>query len=127
VWILHAAYAWIVVYLALCGLSALGFVAGSFTTHALTTGAIGSLTLGMMTRTARGHTGRPLLADKFEVMMFVLIQLAAFVRVFCGLAAPASYMLSIEVSGLLWAAAFGLYAVRYWPVLTRVRLDGKPG
>lgn len=127
VWILHAAYAWIVVHLALRGLSALEFVAGSLTTHALTTGAIGGMTLGMMTRTARGHTARPLLADKFEIAMFVVIQLAAFVRVFCGLAAPASYMLSIELSGLLWAAAFGLYAIRYWPVLTRARLDGKPG
>lgn len=31
------------------------------------------------------------------------------------------------LSVLLWAAAFGLYVVRYWPVLTRPRLDGKPG
>jgi uncharacterized protein involved in response to NO len=36
-------------------------------------------------------------------------------------------MAGVELSGLLWAAAFGLYAVRYWPVLTRPRLDGKPG
>jgi uncharacterized protein involved in response to NO len=27
----------------------------------------------------------------------------------------------------LWAAAFGIYAVRYWPVLTRSRVDGQPG
>jgi uncharacterized protein involved in response to NO len=36
-------------------------------------------------------------------------------------------MVSVQVSALLWAAAFGVYAVRYWPVLTRSRLDGKPG
>jgi uncharacterized protein involved in response to NO len=105
----------------------LDLVAGSFATHALTAGAIGGLTLGMMTRTARGHTGRPLLADKSETAMFALIQLAALVRVFWGIASPGSYMLSVELSGLLWAAAFGLYAIRYWPVLTRARLDGKPG
>ena len=127
VWILHAGYAWIAVHLALRGLSALDLVAGSFATHALTAGAIGGLTLGMMTRTARGHTGRPLLADKSETAMFALIQLAALVRVFWGIASPGSYMLSVELSGLLWAAAFGLYAIRYWPVLTRARLDGKPG
>lgn len=34
---------------------------------------------------------------------------------------------TIAANVLLWAAAFGLYAVRYWPVLTRTRLDGKPG
>jgi uncharacterized protein involved in response to NO len=127
VWILHAAYAWIVIHLALRGLSAAGLVAESIATHALTIGAIGGLTLGMMTRTARGHTARPLVADKFEVTMFVLVQVAAVARVFCGIALPASYLLSVQLSGLLWAAAFGLYAIRYWPVLTRARLDGKPG
>lgn len=127
VWILHAAYGWIVVYLALRGLTALDVLAGSFATHAFTVGAIGGLTLGMMTRTARGHTGRPLKADVFEVVMFLLIQIAAIVRVFGGIVSPRLYVVSIQLSGLLWAAAFGLYAIRYWPVLTRPRLDGKPG
>ena len=127
VWILHAAYAWIVVHLALRGLSALELLAGSTAIHALTVGAIGGLTLGMMTRTARGHTARPLLADGFEVAMFLLIQVAALVRVFGGIALPGLYLASIQLSALLWAAAFGLYAVRYWPVLTRARMDGKPG
>ena len=127
VWILHAAYAWIVTHLALRGLSALQLLPGSYATHALTVGAIGGLTLGMMTRTARGHTARPLIADGFELAMFLLIQVAAIVRVFGGIASPGLYMKSIQLSALLWATAFGLYAVRYWPVLTRPRLDGKPG
>lgn len=127
VWILHAAYAWIILHLALRGLFALELMAGSYATHALTVGAIGGLTLGMMTRTARGHTGRPLVADGFEITVFLLIQVAAVVRVFGGIASPELYREGIQVSALLWAAAFGLYAVRYWPVLTRPRLDGKSG
>ena len=127
VWILHAAYAWIVTHLALRGLSALELLPGSYATHALTVGAIGGLTLGMMTRTARGHTARPLIADGFELAMFLLIQGAALIRVFGGIAAPGLFMVSIQLSALLWSAAFGLYAVRYWPILTRPRLDGKPG
>jgi len=127
VWILHAAYAWIVVYLALRALSAAGWLGESFAIHALTVGAIGGLTLGMMTRTARGHTARPLVADRFELAMFLLIQVAAAIRVFGGMASPETYLASVQLSGLLWSAAFGLYAVRYWPVLTRPRLDGKPG
>jgi uncharacterized protein involved in response to NO len=127
VWILHAAYAWIVVHLALRSLFALELLTGSYAIHALTVGAIGGLTLGMMTRTARGHTGRPLIADGFEITMFLLIQVAAVVRVFGGIASPGLYRSSVQLSALLWAAAFGLYAVRYWPVLTRPRLDGKPG
>jgi uncharacterized protein involved in response to NO len=126
VWILHAAYAWIVIHLALRALAAMGWLGESYAIHALTVGAIGGLTLGMMTRTARGHTGRPLTADGFEFAMFALVQIAAAVRVF-GSMAPSAYLASVQLSGLLWAAAFGLYAVRYWPVLTRSRLDGKPG
>ena len=85
VWVLHAAYAWIVVHLALRGLTALDLIGGSVAAHALTVGAIGGMTLGMMTRTARGHTGRPLVADGFELAMFWLIHIAAVIRVFAGL------------------------------------------
>lgn len=127
VWILHAAYAWIVVYLVLRAFSGYGWLAGSYAVHALTVGAIGGLTLGMMTRTARGHTARPLLADGWELTCFLLIQVAALVRVFGGMVSASLYLPSIQVSGVLWAIAFGIYAVRYWPVLTRPRLDGKPG
>lgn len=127
VWILHAAYVWIVLHLALRALSAVGWLADSYAIHALTVGAIGGLTLGMMTRTARGHTARPLVADSCELTCFLLIQAAALVRVSGGLASPALYLPAIQISGMLWAAAFGLYAVRYWPVLSRPRLDGQPG
>lgn len=127
VWILHAAYAWIVVHLALRGLSGAAGFAASYATHALTVGAIGSLTLGMMIRTARGHTARPLLADNWELACFLLIQAAAIARVFGGMFSPVLYLPSLQFSGVLWAAAFGLYAVRYWPVLSQPRLDGRPG
>ena len=127
VWILHAAYAWIVIHLALRGLSAFDLFTPSLATHALTVGAIGGLTLGMMTRTARGHTGRPLQADRYELAAFVFVQLAAFARVIGGMASPGLYVASVQFAGLFWAAAFGLYAVRYWPVLTRPRLDGQSG
>ena len=59
-WILHVSYAWIVVHLALRGLAGIDLLAPGLATHALTVGAIGGLTLGMMTRTSRGHTARPL-------------------------------------------------------------------
>jgi uncharacterized protein involved in response to NO len=127
VWILHAAYAWIVAHLALRGLSELGLTSGSLATHALTIGAIGGLTIGMMTRTARGHTARPLQADGYEIASYVLVQFAAIIRVVGGMVISGLYVASVQLSGVLWAAAFALYAIRYWPVLTRPRLDGKPG
>ena len=127
VWVLHVAYGWIVIYLVLRGFAALGMVAELFAVHALTIGAIGGMTIGMMTRTARGHTGRPLAPDRFEIACYVLVALAAAVRVFGGMWLPGAYVATVVVSGACWSAAFALYAVRYWPVLTRSRLDGKPG
>jgi uncharacterized protein involved in response to NO len=127
VWILHAAYAWIVVYLLLRALAAIGLVSPPLAVHALTIGAIGGLTIGMITRTARGHTGRVLVADRFEVACYVLVQLAAIVRVFGGLFVPDVYVQTVVVSAICWSAAFAIYAVRYWPILSRSRIDGKPG
>jgi uncharacterized protein involved in response to NO len=108
-------------------LSAWDFVASPLAVHALTIGTIGGMTMGMMTRTARGHSGRPLIADRFEVACYVLIQLAAVIRVFGGMALPDFYRATVVASGLCWSAGFALYAIRCWPMLTRPRLDGKPG
>jgi uncharacterized protein involved in response to NO len=127
VWVLHGAYAWIVIHLLLRALAAAGWVAEPLALHALTLGAIGGLTIGMITRTARGHTARPLKADGYEATAYLLVFAAALARVFGPMLLPAHYLACVQASGLLWVAAFGLYAVRYWPVLTRPRLDGKPG
>lgn len=127
VWVLHLGYGWIPVHLAMRAFAEAGSIPSPLATHALTAGAIGGMTLGMMTRTARGHTGRPLEADAFEITCYLLGFAAACVRVFLPLAVAGTYLGAIFVSGVLWSAAFALYAVRYWPILTRPRVDGKPG
>jgi uncharacterized protein involved in response to NO len=127
VWVLHAAYLWIPVHLALRAAGTLGWIPPSTATHALTVGAIGGLVIGMMTRTARGHTARPLQADRFDVACYALVLLAAVVRVGVALLAPSWWMHAVTGSAALWSAGFALYALRYWPVLSRARMDGKPG
>ncbi|NCT83788.1 MAG: NnrS family protein [Comamonadaceae bacterium] len=127
VWVLHLAYLWLPLHLLLRALAELGWVMPSLATHALTVGAVGGLVIGMMTRTARGHTGRPLRADRWEVAGYALVAAAAVVRVGLPLLAPAQTVQAALVSALLWSAGFGLYALRYWPVLSRPRVDGKPG
>ncbi|MGH7065137.1 MAG: NnrS family protein [Stellaceae bacterium] len=127
VWILHAGYAWIPLHLALRALSEFDLVSSPIATHALTVGAIGGLTLGMMTRTARGHTGRPLQADAWEIGAYASVSMAAVIRVLVPLALPKLYAIAVVASALLWSAAYAIYTVRYWPVLTRPRIDGKPG
>ncbi len=126
-WVLHASYAWIVVHLAMRGLAAFELVPPALGTHALTIGAIGGLTLGMMTRTSRGHTARPLKAGRRETAAYGLVHLAAFARVVLPLLWPEGYVPLVVASGLLWSAAFALFTVVYFPILTRPRLDGQPG
>jgi uncharacterized protein involved in response to NO len=125
--VLHLAYLWVPVHLALRALAALGVVAPSTAVHALTVGAMGGLIIGMMTRTARGHTGRPLRADRFDMACYALVALAAAVRVVLPLVAPGLTLWAVELSALAWSAAFALYALRYAPSLWRARADGKPG
>ena len=126
-WILHLSYAWIVVHLAMRGLSELLPVPPVLATHALTVGAIGGITLGMMTRTARGHTARPLATGPAEVWAYSLVQAAAVVRVLAPLAVPSAYVASVAVSAVLWGLAFTIFTLTYLPILSRPRLDGKPG
>jgi uncharacterized protein involved in response to NO len=126
-WILHLSYAWVVVHLLLRGLAGLDLVSPALATHALTVGVIGGLTLGMMTRTARGHTARPLQVGPWETAAYVLVHAAAVVRVLIPLLLPGSYVALIAVSGVLWSAAFAIFTVVYIPILTRPRLDGQPG
>jgi uncharacterized protein involved in response to NO len=127
VWVLYGAYVWVPVHFALRALAELGAVPSPSATHALTVGAIGGLIIGMMTRTARGHTARPLRADRVDTTCYVLVLLAAVTRVAVPLAAPELLLLAVQWSAALWSAGFGLYAARYWLVLTRARVDGKPG
>jgi uncharacterized protein involved in response to NO len=127
VWVLHLAYLWVPVHLLLRLLAELGVVAPSMAIHALTVGAVGGLVIGMMTRTAKGHTGRPLRADAWDTAAYVLVALAALVRVLLPWVAPSLTLQAILGSAALWSAGFGVYALRYWPVLTRPRLDGRPG
>lgn len=126
-WILHLSYAWIVVHLAMRGLSEFLLVPPVLATHALTVGAIGGMTLGMMTRTARGHTARPLSTGPAEIWAYSLVHAAAFVRVLVPLALPVAYMATVAASAALWAIAFAIFTLSYLPVLSRPRLDGKPG
>ena len=127
VWVLHAAYLWIPLHLALRVGAAFGWVNPSLATHALVAGAAGGLIIGMMTRTALGHTARPLKADRVDTVCYVLVLAAGVVRVFVPLVAPAWTIGAVLVSAALWSGGFALYAVRYAPRLWRPRLDGRPG
>ncbi len=121
VWILHLGYGWLAAGLALLGAAVvLPQVAVSAGVHALTAGAIGTMTLAVMTRASRGHTGRPLAADGATLGIYLAILLAGAFRVaapFSGGAMPAM----LVVSAALWTAAFGGFALGYGPMLATPR------
>lgn len=125
VWILHVGYAWVIVGLLLMGFSALNILAFSTALHALTAGAIGSMTLGMMCRVSLGHTGRNLTAGKLTTLSFTLMQIAALLRVFGPIISPSQTTLWIVSSAMLWTICFGLYVLIHAPMLWQLRPDGK--
>lgn len=126
-WVLHLAHGWIPVGLLLIGLSQLGWVSRSAAVHALAVGAMGGLIMGMITRTALGHTGRMLIAGTAETVSYALISCAALVRVGSVLWLPQYTANANMLAAALWSAAFALYFVRYLPWLIRARPDGRPG
>ena len=87
---------------------------------------IGGLTLGMMTRTSRGHTARPLQVGPWETAAYVLVHLAAVARVLLPLVLPQSYVALIVLSGFLWGAAFAIFTLVYFPILSRRASTASP-
>ena len=125
--ILHAAYAWIPLGLTLLALAQIGLVSVSTGVHALAVGATGGLIIGMLSRTARGHTGRPLVPSKAEVLAYALVMLAAVLRVLLPLLLPSLYAVSLVAAAVAWSVAFVIYLWIFTPWLVSTRLDGKDG
>jgi uncharacterized protein involved in response to NO len=125
-WILHLSYAWIVVGFLLLAAAELGALPISAALHALTVGSMAGLIIGMITRTALGHTGRPLKAGSAETTMYVLVQVGAVARL-CAALAPAVREHALLAATLCWSAAFLLYLAVYGPYLYRTRIDGRDG
>lgn len=121
---LPLSYLWIPIHLFLRGY--LGGAPGVLTpaaAHALFVGAMAGLMLSMMTRSALGHTGRPLRAGWAEITCFVSIQLAAVLRVAGPWVMPDQLGLPIVLSATLWCAAFATFAFSYAPILIRPRIE----
>lgn len=119
VWVLHLSYAFVplgAIALGLAGLIGTGTAAAQ---HLWMAGAIGSMTLAVMTRATLGHTGQPLLADRWTLMIY----LALLGSVAARIGADAVPMLT-DVAGALWLLAFGGFAVVYGRLLLREKPKG---
>ena len=126
-WVLHLSYAWIPVGLGLLALAQINLLAVSLGLHALAVGTTGGLIIGMITRTARRHTGRTLQVAPAEVLAYVLVALAAVMRVLMPLLWPDLLLVWLIGAAAAWSVAFAIYVFIYAPWLTQTRLDGKDG
>jgi len=124
-WILHAGHLWLVAGLLTLGMHGFGLVENpSLALHMLAAGCIGSMTIGMMSRVALGHTGRPIVATDPVTLSFWIMQAAALVRCLAILMQDENYNLWMAGSGVLWALAFIIYLAVYTPMLSGSRPDG---
>lgn len=122
VWSLHAGYAWLGLGLLLIGLSILfpAAVPRTAGVHALTAGAVGAMTLAVMTRASLGHTGRARTADRATQAIYLAVNAAALFRVAAAFV-PEAYAALLGLSAVFWSAAFGGFAVAYGPMLVQPR------
>ena len=128
VWILHAAYLWLPIGLALKGIYGLaGPTWAIHSLHALGAGAAGTMIMAVMTRASLGHTGRPLTVTKPIVAAYCLLLLAVCIRVFGQSVFPGAYLSVVTTAGALWVTSFSLFLWVYGPILVSPRVDGKPG
>ncbi|WP_263053787.1 NnrS family protein [Defluviicoccus vanus] len=121
-WILHVAFLWVPVGLALLAITAFGgAVPPSAGLHALTGGAIASMILAVMTRATLGHTGHDLHAGPSTTVIYLLVLVAGISRVWASLE-PQLFTPLLITSALAWVAAFGVFLGVFGPVLVRPRV-----
>jgi uncharacterized protein involved in response to NO len=127
-WVLHVGHAFVALGLLLRAAAAMTpYVPPSAAIHALTAGAIGTMTIGMMTRVALGHTGRMLAVSRTIATAFVLVIAGTGLRIVAAWIPASLYTSLLSAAGLSWAAGFAIYTAVYAPMLFAPRVDGKPG
>ena len=121
--VLHVGYAWLALALLILGSANLGLgLHPEDAVHALTTGAVGVMTLGVMTRASLGHTGRIKHAGALTVIIYLLVNLGALLRVFgTSLSFPGA--LALSVAAVCWSGAYVLFAAVFGPMLFSPSLD----
>lgn len=88
--------------------------------HAWTAGAIGTMTLAIMTRASLGHTGHRLIAGPLTQLVYVAVVVAALARIAATFSTNSATLL-LYIAGCAWIAAFWSFAIGYGPLLAKAR------
>ena len=119
---LHFGMAMLGIGLGLWGLSLLGWGSEVAALHVVGIGAVGGMTLAVMSRAILGHTGRPLVASGPVALGYLLIALSTFSRWAGSELSGDWHFPMLLLSGGLWIAAFLLYSLSIWPLVTTPRV-----
>jgi len=118
-WILHVGQGWLIVAFTARALSCLtGWIPPTAAFHALGAGAMATMILAFLTRAPLGHTGRPLRASRVTAWTYRLVIAAGVVRVSSPLLPARMQFAGLVVAGSLFAIAYAIYVVEYFPILT---------
>lgn len=122
-WILHLGYLFLPLGAIALGVSILvpGLFGGASAQHLWMAGAVGLMTLAVMTRATLGHTGQELKAGWGTLALYLGLLTAILARLAAGLWPDQAPLLHI-LSGLAWIAAFGGFAMLYGPAMMRRRV-----
>jgi Uncharacterized protein involved in response to NO len=123
--ILHVGYAFVPLGFLCAAMATLGLMEHAAALHVFTVGAIGTMTLAVMTRATRGHTGLPLQASALTIASYAAVVCAAIVRPLNAVL-PDLTLEIYSAAGLLWILAFALYVLEYAPPLLGRRKDLPP-
>jgi uncharacterized protein involved in response to NO len=124
VFILTVGYGWMALSLLAFGGGILGVLPAANAVHVLTSGAVGAMTLAVMTRASLGHTGHPRHAGLMTVVIYMLVNLGAILRVFVPASdAPTALTnLLLGMAAFGWSGAYLLFVLVYGPILIRPSL-----
>jgi len=128
VWVLHLGYGWVAVGLVIRGLAPMvEDLSATASMHGLTIGAIGTMTLAVMSRAALGHTGRPLQAPSPLWLAYIAPSIAVVLRIAADIGPADHYATLMALSGASWTAGFVLFVLIYAPILLGPARVPEPG
>ena len=119
VWVLHAGFAFAGLGFLGIAAAAAGWMPDAGARHLWLVGAVGLMTLAVMTRASLGHTGRPLTAGRGVTALYLALVAAALARPAQALWPQLPGLIELAAAG--WILAFGGFALLYWVPLTRPR------
>lgn len=120
--ILHLGYAFVPLGFLAIAAAQLGWAEPVAALHVFTVGAIGVMTLAIMSRATRGHTGLPLTASAMTVASYAALLAAAVLRPLASIWPNLATQL-LSATGLCWIIAFALYVIEYGPALVQRRRE----